>query len=624
MGGISNGKCLYSRGSRLNILTIDFETFYDKDYSLSKLTTEQYIRALDKFEVIGVAVKVNDGETEWFSGSHADTAKFLNQFNWSGSAALAHNTMFDAAILMWVFNIRPKVWFDTLSMGQALVGSYHSVSLAALTELYEVGRKGTEVLKAIGKRRLDFSEEELHHYGNYCINDVNITYELFKVLVDCVPKKELRLIDLTIRMFSEPVLEVDDRVLTKELKTIQEHKQSLLDKSGLDKKTLASNPKFAKFLESLGVEPPRKISPTTGRETYALAKLDEGFKALLDHEDERVQIATAARVGTKSTINETRIERLIQIAGRGALPIPLRYYAAHTGRWGGSDKINLQNLPKNRIREGIKAPKGSVIVDADSSQIEARVLAWFSGQENMLQLFRKGEDTYKQMAANIYGISVKDVTPDQRFLGKTVVLGCGYGMGANKFQATMKSKGVSLTEQEAKHIIYAYRKTVPCIADLWKQGQTLLKHMTARRLFAYRYREGVVSATKEGIKLPNGMIIHYKNIREERDEDAIGGSNFLYDGKKGKVTTIYGGKLTENIVQALARILISEQMLLIARLYKVVLTVHDAVACVVPEAEKEEAIEYIKECMSYTPEWAKGLPLTCTVGWGYNYGSVDK
>jgi len=120
------------------------------------------------------------------------------------------------------------------------------------------------------------------------------------------------------------------------------------------------------------------------------------------------------------------------------------------------------------------------------------------------------------------------------------------------------------------------------------------------------------------------MIIHYKNIREERDEDAIGGSNFLYDGKKGKVTTIYGGKLTENIVQALARILISEQMLLIARLYKVVLTVHDAVACVVPEAEKEEAIEYIKECMSYTPEWAKGLPLTCTVGWGYNYGSVDK
>jgi DNA polymerase I-like protein with 3'-5' exonuclease and polymerase domains len=602
--------------SATQLLTVDFETYYDRDFSLSKLTTEEYVRS-DSFEVIGVSVKVNEDPAQWFSGTHQQTAQWLGQFDWGSSLVLAHNTMFDSAILSWRFGIIPLGWLDTMSMAQAVVPATQSKSLANLAVYYEVGVKGTEVINALGKRRIDFTSQELARYGDYCVNDTELTYTLFNKLLDGFPQQELKLIDLTIRMFAEPVLEVDTELLIEHLKGIREFKDKLLDASGLDTETLMSNNKFADWLRSRGVEPPTKVSPTTGREALAFSKTDKDFLALQDHEDVIIQTAVAARLGVKSTLEETRTERFIGIGSRGKLPVPLKYYAAHTGRWGGADSLNLQNLPSrtgsSSLKKSIVAPQGFVMIDADSAQIEARMLAWLSGQNDLVEQFTVGEDVYRLMASAIYSKDVSDITKDERFIGKTVVLGCGYGMGAEKFKNMLSLQKVSMEKSEAERIISIYREKNFKIKQLWGQGQNALRFILQKRNAPIGQHD-VVRVMDGGLLLPSGITMRYTNLRNDKDD------GFMYDARKNEVVRIYGGKVIENIVQALARIVIGHQMLKIAERYRVVLTVHDAVACIAPETEVLEAKRYVEECMRSAPDWAVGLPLNCESGYGRSYG----
>ena len=606
----------------MDLITLDFETYYDRDFSLSKITTEEYVRS-DLFEVIGVGIKVNDGGTEWASGKHEDVQEWLRgSFNWNNAMVLAHNTMFDGAILSWRFGIRPRVWLDTLCMGRALHGVEVGGSLKALAERYNLGEKGTEVLNAIGKRRLNFTEEELARYGDYCINDVELTYKLFNRMVRRFPKQELKVIDLTLRMFIEPKLELDLPLLEQHLAETKAKKENLLTESGVEKEELMSNQKFAELLKSFGVEPPTKISATTGKETLALAKNDEAFVALASHPDVRVQALVAARLGTKSTLEETRTQRFIDIAKRGTLPVPIRYYAAHTGRWGGDDKINMQNLPSrgenaNKLKSAILAPEGHVIIDADSSQIEARVLAWLAGQDDLVEAFAQGKDVYKKVAAVIYGKTEEDITKPERFMGKTTVLGCGYGMGAAKFQAQLKVYGVEVELEECRRIIDVYRRSNDAIVRLWRQAQNALVNMS-RGDHAQLGRPGILEIipTETAIKLPSGLLMRYDDLRFSEGEKGV---EFHYQTRKGR-TRIYGGKVIENVCQAIARCIIAEQMLRIAKKYPVVMTVHDAIACVVEEREAHEAQAFVEECMRWTPEWAAGLPVNCESGVGKSYG----
>lgn len=608
----------------MNIITIDFETYYDKGaFSLSKMTTEEYVRD-DRFEVIGVAIKLNDNETEWASGTHEQIKKFLEYYPWGDSMMVAHNTMFDGFIMTQRFGIYPKLYADTLCMARALHGVEVGGSLAALAERYALGEKGTEVLNATGKRRLDFSEEDLARYGDYCINDVELTYKLFKAIVSKgFPKTEMKLIDLTLRMFVEPKLDLDLPLLEQHLSEVQEKKEALLKQAGVSKEDLASNPKFAELLRSFGVEPPMKESPTTGKETYALAKNDEGFKELAEHPDIRVQALVAARLGTKSTLEETRTERFIGISKRGLMPVPLKYYAAHTGRWGGSDSLNLQNLPSrganaNKLKKAMIAPEGHLIIDADSSQIEARVLAWLSGQNDLVEAFANGKDVYKIMASAIYGKPVEDITKEERFVGKTTILGAGYGMGAKKFRVQLKAFGVDVGEEEARHIISVYRNTYPYIVKLWEQAQTVLVGMVDSSV-ASLGKDGVlkVMPAEKAIRLPSGLLMRYDKLHAyHQKEDQI---QFRYKTRTG-FNKIYGGKVVENVCQAIARCIIGEQMIKISKRYPVVLTVHDAIACVVPESEIKEAQQYVEGCMRWTPDWAIGLPVNCESGYGKSYG----
>jgi len=603
----------------MNILTIDFETYYSADLGFAKQTTEEYVRD-QRFEVIGVSIQVNDGEPAWFSGSREDMHQFLDQFDWDNSLALAHNAMFDGAILNWVYGIKPKGWLDTLSMGRALHGTEVGGSLKVLATHYDVGIKGTEVEDAKGLRREDFTPTHLATYGEYCKNDVKLTYSIFLLMSNDFPAAELRLIDLTIRMFTEPTLELDGDLLDEHLLLIQSTKIKLL--AHYEKEDLMSNPKFAQLLFANGVVPPMKKSPTTGKETYAFAKTDEGFKELLDHINPVVQTLATARLGMKSTIEETRTERFIGIANRGTMPVPLRYYAAHTGRWGGDDKLNLQNLPRgSMLKRAIRAPQGYMMIDSDSSQIEARTLAWLAGQDDLVKAFEDGEDVYKIMASAIYGKRIEEITKDERFVGKTTILGAGYGMGATKFQAQLKNFGVEVEIEEAQRIINTYRNTYPKITQLWKDAGTALKAILQKQHTTLG-RDGVLQIEGEdGIRLPNGLYIRYPNLRLYESEE--GKAEIVYDTKKGKQVIpnrIYGGKLIENVCQALARIIIGEQMLMVAKKYKVVMTVHDAIALIVPEQEVATAVEYVELCMRLRPKWAQELPLNCEAGYGKSYG----
>jgi len=630
-----------------HLITVDFETYYDQDYSLSKISTEEYVRA-GLFQTIGFSYKVDDAPPKWVSGSDLLVVAALDRLPWADSLVLAHNTMFDGAILSWRYGVKPMGWLDTQSMARALHGVEQSVSLKNLAVKYGVGQKGTEVDNAKGKRLAQFSQLELAQYGEYCKNDVQLTYDIFNIMMQKgkFPKSELKLIDLTLQMFIDPVLRLDDTLLEQHLaETVGQktnHLVSALQAIGHKdlavkhilgdeevkaevRKTLMSNPKFAQMLEGLGISPPKKISMTTGKETYAFAKTDAGLQDLLEHEDPRVQALVAARLGTKSTIEETRTQRFIDIGKRGLFPIPLKYYAAHTGRWGGTDSINLQNLPSRgdnagKLKNAILAPEGYVFIDADSSQIEARTLAWESEQDDLVEAFAKGEDVYKIMASAIYNKSADTIDKVERFVGKTTILGAGYGMGGPKFQLQLKTFGTEIDSDEAKRIIDTYRATYPKIPQLWREAQEALRCMARGQTMTLgRNALLTVDAGPTGgrIRLPNGLYVFYSGLAEVVDSE--GKRQFQYTTRKG-TNKIYGGKVVENFTQAIARCIIGEQMLRIAKRYKVVLTVHDAIGIVARQEEADEARAYVESCMRWTPSWAEGLPVNCESGMGMSYG----
>jgi DNA polymerase len=620
----------------MEIITADFETYYTKEYSLTKLTTEAYVRD-PKFEVIMLGLRWPDGTKEVVTGTHAEIQYRLDAIDWGKYAVLCHNTLFDAAIFTWHFGVRPRLWLDTLSMARAMFGARNN-SLAMLAKRYGVGEKGNEVVNAIGMRRQDFEPEEFKRYATYCLNDVQLCYDMWHLMSEGwynieefdkredYPREELKLIDLHIRMFSEPVLRLNRSKLEAHLEGVIRRKEELLSRTEFSKERLASNPQFAEVLTELGVTPPTKISKTTGKTAFAFAKTDPELKALLDHPDERVQAAVAARLGTKSTLEETRTQTFIGITTRGnTLPVPLKYSYARTKRSSGGDGINLQNLPARggtELKACIEAPPGYVLIDCDSSNIEARVLAWLAGQNDLVQDFANKVDVYCKMATKIYGREITKADKQERFVGKTVTLGCGYQTGAFKLQATLKtaSPPMDLPLDECQRIVDIYRMTYPRIKHLWYEGEQCIEAMHANKTRWFGKQGVVLVEGRKGIKLPSGLYISYQQLHRYQDANR-NVMKWAYKDDTGLVD-IYGGKLTENIVQALARIIVMSQLVRISKKLRVALTVHDSIIALAREDERDEARAYVESCMRWVPAWAKGLPINCESKWGYNYGEM--
>lgn len=587
----------------MRILTLDFETYYDREYSLRRLTTEAYVRD-SRFKAHMLGFKVGDGPV----AVHRDVAGFCAKVDWPQVAALAHHSQFDGLILSHHYGVRPKLWLDMLSMARiVLPGEKHSLhALAQRLGMPTVEKHA--LATSLGVRDLGPLFDSL---GEDCKRDVELTYACAMKLLPFVPRAELLAIDLTIRMFTEPVLELDrDRLEIFHRKVVAE-KTSTLERLGVTKAELQSSEKFAALLRAVGVEPPLKANPK-GEMIYAFAKTDDGMRDLEEHIDGRVQSITAARLGSKSTLDETRSERLVRCGARGPLTVYLRHSGAHTGRWSGGDKLNWQNFPRGgEIRKCVVAPPGKKLVIGDLSQIECRIVNWLAGQSDVLENFRRNADIYSALASRFYGRAISRADVVERHLGKTIELGCGFGMGMARFRDTCRrgplgGAPIVLDERQAQDAINLYRSTHQNVVALWKQGDTVLWALAGGHSTIW----GPCKISDRAIWLPGGYPLWYRNITQQ-DGDKI-----VWNGKAW--VKLYGAKLVENVVQALAAVILKEAMLRIASHYRIALTVHDDIMAIADQ-DDDQAADFIRQEMARVPEWASGLPLDVEVMEGVRY-----
>ena len=608
------------------LTTLDYETYYDNEYSLSKISTEDYITD-KRFEVILVSLKVQDAPTIWHSGTHKTTQEFLYDNRVHERPFLAQNTIFDQLINQHIFGIRPPMLLDTMCMGQALLKPYiRSVSLAAMLKYSKLGiQKGGYVKQAKGLRRAEFDDNALREYASYCVTDTEGTYALFRWMADRLPRKEYAIIDATLRMYLDPQLELDADLLQQIWTDAKDQKLRLMSRlpEEIGRADLMSNPKFAKLLGSMGITPPTKISPTTDKVTWAFSKNDPEFKELEEAYDDHpiVSAIIAARKGVKSTIAETRAERLHGIAARHKkLRVPLRYHAAHTGRYGGMDKINLQNLPRIKgdhraqLRYAVKAPKHHVVLTGDLKQIEARKNAWLAGCTQLVDAFRQDRDVYSEFATVLYQHAVTEGT--ERHVGKTCILGLGYGMGAPKLRNTLRKDDIKIDKETARSYTMTYRDKYWQIPALWQDADRMIPMMFE----GSKYKLGPVQTIRNGLLLPNGMKITYNNLRQI---DTVKYKGWAYD-YAGRTRTLWGGKVVENIIQSLARIKIMDDMLQVKEELGLptALQAHDEIVCVVLEKEAASYAKEIERIMSVPPTWAPDLPVAAEVAWGPTYGDA--
>lgn len=626
--GVINADVELAKINLAKVVTVDFETYFDADYTLRKMNTSSYIRDA-RFKPHMAGIKIGRRPVKVYSGKKLTDA--LKAIDWSTHALLCHNTAFDGFILSHHFDVVPYLYLDTLSMARGLHSNDIGAGLDEVAQFYGVGNKIADIL-ASSKGVRDLDKELYAKMAEYCAEDVRLTFEIFQFMLAVFPANELRLIHHTIKMFCDPVLKVDTPRVEKELAREIKSKEDLLVRvsGGITdleqaRKVIASNESFADLLRAEGITPPTKISPTTKKEVYAFAKTDLDFTALSEHPDERVRDLVDARLAVKSTIGETRAGRFLEAGKNGwSLPVLLNFYGAHTGRWSAGNKMNMQNLPRGgELRLSILAPKGHQLVVADSGQIEARVNAWISGQDDLLEAFAAQSDdsptdVYTKFASTIYGREITKKDKLERFIGKIGVLGLGYSMGAAKLQTTLAlgtmGPAVFLELDMCQKIVNLYRRMNFKIVAFWKICDGIIQDMIAGRSGEYK----CLRWEKERIWLPNGMSLKYPDIRAKMGDN--GYAEYCYT-RKGVEAKVYGGLLCENIVQALARIIIGDQLLELAdgRGYRVVTTTHDEVVCCVRTASANKCFKTMLKVMTTPPEWCADLVLSAEGGWAVNY-----
>lgn len=670
----------------MNYLTLDFETYYDKEYSLSKkgMTTQAYIMS-PKFEVLMASVKWGEGETQVVEAP--DLPAFFASVDWAQTAVVNHNSIFDLSILWWRYGYRPALAVDTMSMAQCLGVPLltGSASLAKCVQLlqeagYELPSKGSEVVNALGKHRKDFTPAQWEAYKQYCKTDTDITWYLFKVLRQLVPDDELAYQDIILRCYTEPRLKVHVPTVEYELARCRAYKAGQLAKVceqlGCTQDNLAgvlrSNDKFAALLKAMGgiteaeMEQgaqgsfiiPTKVSATTGKVTWAFGKTDLGFKELCENELPFVQAICQARLAAKSSIDETRCEKFLDYASYGFLPMGYKIGGAHTNRMSGGSagSANMQNLPSGRregqsdlLRRSIIANDGQVIVNYDASQIECRVLNYIANQTDVLGVFASKGDVYSYTAAGVYGIPYSEINEGRkssnpeiaakykpiRNYGKTCALALGYGQGAAGFQKyALVNSGINMSLDEAKRTVTAWRKANYAAAGFWKTCDQALQVMVDGGQMYFGGQDGkmffadgkrfLLGRHVPGIRMPNGLWLNYPNLHVDMSS---GKPQFVYDkvGYTGKPlkSKAYGGLICENIVQSLAFAIMKQQALWIAKYYPIVMNTHDEWCVVVPRDQAETAAEYMARCMRTAPDYVAGLPLDTEGGWAQSYGAVD-
>lgn len=669
----------------MNYLTLDFETYYDKEINLKKMTTQAYVMH-PQMEVLMVSAKFNEDPVQVIDGEQITT--FFATVDWANTAVIAHNAVFDGSILYWRYGVRPAMLIDTMSMAQALgvPTIAGSASLATCIRLlqeagYAVPPKGTEVLDALGKRRADFTPQQWAAYREYCKNDTDITWFLFKVLRQYLTDEEMRFQDIILRCYTEPRLTVDIPTVEYELNRCRTYKAEQLAEVckmfGTTQDNLSallrSNDKFAEVLRSIGGVTeeeaeqgksgtfiiPTKVSEKTGKTTWAFGKTDVAFKELCEHDDPKIQAVCQARLAAKSSIDETRCLKFLEYGSYGFLPMGYKIGGAHTNRMSGGSagSANMQNLPSGRregqsdlLRRSIIAQGNSVIVNYDASQIECRVLAYIANQTDVLGVFASGGDVYSFAASKIHGIPYQEIIDGRkssdpetahkysmmRQYGKTATLALGYGQGAQGFQKyALVNTGINMTMGESMVTVLAWRDANGFITGFWRMCDQALATMVAGGQMYFGGADGkmffadgnryIFGRKVAGIRMPNGLWLNYPNLRADFTNPRR--PQYFYDkcGYNGKPleTKVYSGLVAENITQALAFAVMKTQAVWIAQYYPIVMNTHDEWCIVVPREQAEVAADYMHRCMCTAPDYIQGIPLASEGGWAQSYGAVD-
>lgn len=621
-----------SRGA-MKLLFADFETYWDQEYSLRNMTPVEYILG-DRFAVHGCAFIEDNGQPYWVDGPALQM--HFDSFDANEVVLVTHNALFDACICAWKFGFVPKLLVDTLAVSRACLGHIlRRHSLDSVANHLGLGAKGNALMNTKGLTTKDI-RKNLPLYNDFVAygkQDVSLCKGIFDKLVRAghYPTRELAIADMVLRCAVKPKLLLDREKLETHLADVRQQKNALLASAmlvGAEKADLMSNDKFAELLVTHGVTPPRKISKLTGNLTYAFAKSDKEFTALEEHPNPVVQVLVAARTGHKSTLEESRTERLIRIGGlkwpdgQPWAPIPLRNHAAHTHRLGGEWNLNYQNLPRNSpIRRALIAPPGFSIVVGDAAQIEARGVAAISGQHDLVAQFANGEDVYCAFASEIFARIITKADKGERFVGKTSILGLGFGAGAPTLREALRVQSRSqlgtemlVSEAEALEYVRAYRSKYDRIPATWRalnsNGIEALAHGNND------FTLGPCKFEKGSILLPNGLRLFYRNLRRHD-------GNWVFD-YGDKIEKLYGGKLLENIIQALARIITMDAALRISKRIgeELAMQVHDELVFVVPDERALEVKAIMEEEMARRPDWMSYWPLASEVKIAKTYGDA--
>jgi len=653
-----------------NCLVLDFETYFDADYSMAgnKLSTIEYVTD-ERFEALGLAIlDTTQPDAPFFYRGPDMVSTYLGCIkrkygkNLAGLTVIAQNANFDAAILAFQYGIYPRFLIDTLGLARHWdarnkndIGSV-AKRLNLAVQKGDTGRfKGWTTLDryyvpssrkqgpTLPKKRSKIAEEQWPELESYALDDVRIEFEQFKHFLPRMsnPHMELRVNQHTVELFTQPSLRVDaDKAQDLTQKMEAEIDDTVKEVgTNLTRKDLSGENSFEMLLQTAledAGDDPQVYSKSTKKKNkawmFAIAKADPQREQLEQHGDERVRKLMAARAAVKSwPLHIARINRIVnqaQAAG-GYLPVPLKYWGAHTGRWSGGEKINLQNLGSrghdlvNAVRELIIADEGKELVVADASQIEARVLAWIAGQWDLVTKFSNGEDVYCDFAKKVLGYRVrKPRTGDnviqavegrhkwaRNSVGKVGVLGCGYGMGPAK---TVGYAGGTLDLPTAEKIVATYREDNDKIVQFWHDIE---------RAFLYTFKYQQPCEMPRGLRfdtandcdviiiLPNGRELKYHNVKTE--PDVYGGERLaVYNALEQHWDHLWGGHLTENVVQAISRDILWEAIwALECGGNHVALHVHDELIAHVDKGAGEHVLQLAIQYLSTPPGWGPDLPL---------------
>lgn len=601
------------------ILYIDFETYFDtkQKYDLKNISIAEYIND-KRFKVFGAGIRFNDDESFWITGNNL--LQFFRAYDWSQYIIVAHNLKFDGSILAWKYGVKPAQWRDTKSMAMAIYGaSVPSFSLKALSERLGFDSKG--VLNTNGLQTL--SEAQEAELATYCLKDVLICSKLYKELAPQIPESQWSIMDWTIRAFTEPKLLVNKEMAQKVQKDLELKKQQIIQDSGIEPKILSSNPQFAQYLVDQGYQVPMKKN-TKGKLIPALALGDPEFLMLLNSPDSKLKSICIARKEAKKTMEVKRAEK-IQTLGK-YYPFDVIFSGAtqtHRFSGGSGGGGNPQNFPKyGNLRACIQAPEDQTLIVGDFKNIELRILAFLARESKLIKAIKEGIDVYSEFASKIYKRTITENDKIERQFGKAAILGLGYGMGAVKFAKTVKLQGIEVNEELAKQTVYLYRDYYTYVPNFWKICEVVIQMMAGGQ---NGFFPGCpfLKVKKNAIVLPSGLEIKFPNLRKEENE-------WIYDKFKSQITKtdkikLYGGKLTENICQALAGEICKESIgRILSNGWFPNGQVHDELLLVADNRNRNREYNGLQRAMTDSLSWWPELILEADIGWGQNWLEAKK